>query len=189
MKRFIVILAVLAVLFLAACGADYYDRVIRNDAVPDVTYTYDGKRETLSQGDSRVYSVTLAVHAPSPSSIDFTGHEKSVVMKPEGWDYIFVDVPAIPLVVYNTLTEEITISNEYIDKNDPDDANNDTSFNVDAAVSASTPADSSKESDTKAAVIYTSTPVFTVTSNALPSYDFEVETNIENNGRMGVTIR
>jgi hypothetical protein len=42
MRKLIVIVAVIATLFLSACGPDYYDRVIRNHSSKDVSYVYDG---------------------------------------------------------------------------------------------------------------------------------------------------
>jgi hypothetical protein len=177
MKRYILILALFASLFLAACGADYYDRVIRNESSKQVSYVYDGKTENLGpNGDSRTYSVTLAVHAPSIREVGVGGHLKSVVMKSDGLDYIFENVPAIPLVVYNTLNEQIKISNEYID------ADGSGAGSTEITVGAT--ADNIAEG----AVIYTSNPVFSITSTALPGYVFEAEIKIEN-GTRGVTVR
>jgi hypothetical protein len=192
MRNKIFLASLFVMLFLAACGADYYDRVISNRSSKNVTYTYDGKRETLGAGDSRTYSVTLAVHAPSSFSFDpELDHPKEVVMKPEGFDYIFENAPKIKLVVYNTLTTtNITISSEYIDANGTGGADNATSFEVDKVIDASTHTDSSTTYPN--AVIYTRTPVFTVTSDDLPGYDFQVEYKIENisdTDTMGVTIR
>jgi hypothetical protein len=172
-------------LFLAACGADYYDRVIRNNTTStNVSYVYDGKDEILGpNGDFRTYSVTLAVHAPSAVVPD--GDPRSVVMRSDGFDYIFEDA-AIKLVVYNTLTETISISNEYIDADTTNTSYNETSVNVDAN-------DNSLTSNANA-VIYTANPVFTVTpasgngSKARAEWEIKPDTANSNTMTCFVTI-
>jgi hypothetical protein len=106
----VLLVSLFTALFLGSCGADYYDRVIRNDTGSDVTYVYDGKTETLGpDGDSRVYSVTLAVHAPFRETPPGE-HPKEVVMKSEGWDYIFEYSPVFTVKVINNLDVEATLS-------------------------------------------------------------------------------
>jgi hypothetical protein len=180
MKNSLIIGAVIAALFLSACGPDYYDRVIRNaTTATTVSYVYDGKAESLGPDDSRTYSVTLAVHDPSSVQV-VNGHQKSIVTKADGFDYVFEDAPKLDLVVENKLAVNITISSEYIDKAN-DSIFNDTSFILSEG-KTTTDADVNI-----AAVIYTTMPVFTVTSDTLES-PIVVEYQIINN-KMTVTIR
>jgi hypothetical protein len=178
MKSTIVFISLCAALFLSACGTDYYDRVIRNQSSKDVTYVHDGKNETLTAGESRTYSVTLAVHAPS-SFEPVSGHPKSIVVETDGFTYTIEKAPEFKLTVHNNLSEKITISNEYISKGASDYA---TSFDIDANKTTST------SSSAITAFIYTRTPIFTVTpTNPDVSIPFVVEYKIEDD-TMTVTI-
>jgi hypothetical protein len=114
-----------------------------------LSYVYDGKAENLPPGYSRTYSVTLAVHAPS--GINFTGHPKSVVMKSDGFDYIFEDALSFPVKVENKLDEDATLldAGEWMDPISTTPANTST-----------TPA---------IGTVYTVTPVFTFTSETFPA--------------------
>jgi hypothetical protein len=146
-----------AALFLAGCGARYYDRVISNQSSVKVSYVYDGKREELESAASRLYSVTLA--AKAPSSVEYSPvlvHPKAVVMKSEGWDYIFEDAPKYSLKVTNMMNIKVTISNEYINADETPGTDNDTSFTLE--IGDSTPTSPQP-------VIYTANPVFTVTTS------------------------
>jgi hypothetical protein len=175
MKSTIVLISLCATLFLSACGPDYYDRAIRNQSSKDVSYVYDGQAEMLPARESKTYSVTLAVHGPS--DVSFSGHPKSIVPKADGFDYVFEDAPEIGLIVTNELSVGITISSEYIDTDKNNDTSNDTSFTVNAQTT----------STSITIVIYTATPVFTVTPSADSTSPFVVEYKIES-GTMTVTI-
>jgi hypothetical protein len=174
MKKFIIVLVTVVMLILAACGSDYYDRVISNQSSKIVSYVYDGRTETLAPYILKVYSVTLAVH--EPSSITFDGHPKSIVVESEGWNYIFAGVTPIPLVVKNTLGSVIKIENEYIDYS-PTGTEYYTSFNV-AANKVAAPA-----------VVYTATPVFTITPVSAYTYPITADYQIASDGTMYVVIR
>jgi hypothetical protein len=147
-KTNIILASIFVMLITASCGPRYHDAVISNNSSETVRYEYDGTSETLGPGESRVYSVTLAVHAPS-WTIPGTVHPKSVAMKAQGYDFIFEDVTRIPLYVTNTvLNNAITISSEYIDYG----LTHGTSFSI-AAHPTTTGTDG----------IYTATPVFKIT--------------------------
>jgi hypothetical protein len=116
-----------------------------------VTYVYDGKTETLPPTDSRVHSVTLAVHDPSPVTYNPSlVHPKSVIMERSDWDYKFVDSPFFPVKIKNELNRLATLSlDEWMEPDSIDD--------ITAGYETTT-------GNNKEGTIYTATPVFTVTT-------------------------
>jgi hypothetical protein len=151
---------------MGACEANYYDSTITNHAGTPVSYVYDGRADTLPNGASKTYSVTLAAHSPSIDYSQFS-HPKSVKMTNQGFYYEFVEVTPISLWVINNYGKGVSLSSEYLSE---DNLSIIKDYNADTGKS-----------------IYTDKPVFTVEPNDFthtPFVTFKVE-----NGKMTVTIQ
>jgi hypothetical protein len=162
-----IIILICSAFIIEACGADYYDSIVTNNSGGSVSYVYDGHADTLPNGASKVYSITLAV---MPPSVDFSqfSHPISVMIEHRVFYYEFVSVAPLSLWIINDYGEDITLSSEYLNENN-------------LIISKDTNADTGKK-------IYIDKPAFTITPDTFTHTPFVKSFSIENS-TMTVTIQ
>jgi hypothetical protein len=154
------------VVLLIGCDNQFLrDVTIKNDSSKTIRYGYKDIVDTLASGEDKNYNIDIY---PYWYEIVPDNQPRSVRL---GGDYpylTFIDVSAIPLNIYNASLWDITISaDDYIDKN---------------GMIKLTVSTNAKET----AFIYTSSPMFTVTSTS--HYPLDVKWQIAD-GEMFVIIR
>ena len=133
-------------LLYAGCGEETYAVSIINKTSKSVSYSYNGKKNTLKASTNKKYTVKAYTQPPS-DIVDENGIMSVKMTDQQGETYTFTDAPSIRISAINTLTEklgDVTIkAGNYIDN--------------DGSSRLTIPA-----GETKTAKIYTEKPKFTV---------------------------
>ncbi|MCL2194232.1 MAG: hypothetical protein FWB78_12665 [Treponema sp.] len=164
MRKFVFFVVFLPLLFLG-CGEPWASRDIPivNESAHDVSFeTQRGTRATVLAGQS----ITIRCDMGAQPRLYKSNPPRRVEFVQNGrWAGRFVNLQSIQIAIYNTLSIPVTLSAGGYLGNDP----------------MIIPADSNDTSGT----IYTSGPVFTVSTESFPATaDFQIV-----NGTMFVTIR
>jgi hypothetical protein len=147
MKRYF-FLSLLAVLLLAACETEYYSVTITNNSSKQVSYSYDGGKDSLDSGKSKNYQVKAYTQMPADISVSSGTLTVSMARKQDR--YIFEDIAPIKLSVANTMPFLVTIkADNYIDA----DGKGKTELSIPG------------EAEETGARIYTSQPKFTISAD------------------------
>jgi hypothetical protein len=146
-------------LALSSCdidGAKEYSVDVINSSSRTITYTYDGNTDTLPPSGSRTHHVEA--NTPPPKDIITENGVISVklIIHSPGGKYEIVDVPSIPLHVFNSLPVDVRITaNGYSEDN--------AGFSFVECPESTAPGTPSET----IAKIYTNTPVF----SSIPEYE------------------
>jgi len=148
--------------FFGSCQGEFENvkYTITNDSSKSVKFTFYNTTKTLAKDTSITYIINSEQGRFAPKDIIFSGHKKSVNLETlnngtSGIFYTFTNNNPLTLNVVNMLSIPITIkADDFIAVSGADDAYNAKEFTLKI-----------KEKVEKTALIYTSTPNFSVTES------------------------
>ena len=169
MKRLVFALAL--VFLLGSCGElGFYDTKIKNDSSFDVTfdmnsYTIHAATHTVRANESITVSNSKGSRIDAFRTMPLNRVE---YIQENNWEGTFIDLPSIPIKVYNTLSIPVTLSTNGFFETDP-------MLNIPPG----------KDTVAHENIIFTKSPVFIVSTDSFPvTADFQIV-----DGIMYVTIR
>jgi hypothetical protein len=158
MWRILVVFTALILALFVSCedGAKEYSVDVINSSSKTVTYTYDGNANTLPPSGSRTYHVEANTPPPKDIITENSIISVKLIIHSPGGKYEIVDVPSIPLHIFNSLPVDVRITaSGYLEDN--------TGFSFVECPESTAPGTPSET----IAKIYTNTPVF----SSVPEYE------------------